>query len=402
MTRSFAAKPLLDRLGDLAKLFLKLGVIGFGGPNAHIAMMEDEVVRRRQWLTRESFLDLLGATNLIPGPNSTEMAIHIGYIYAGWLGLMVAGVSFILPAVLITTGFAWVYVAFGSLPQVAFLLYGIKPAVLAIVFDSVWRLGQKAIKTRKLLVIAIVVSLLVWFARLNEIIALLLGGILGMVWLQLPQQKDGSDDQVSLWITGLTLFTALEANATGVAVASEVSVWQLGRVFLKIGSVLFGGGYVLISLVQSELVEGYGWLTQQQLLDAIAVGQFTPGPILSTATFIGYVLAGFPGAIVATVGIFLPSFLLVALLDLLISHLRRSKWLASFLDAVNASALALMIVVTVQLAITTLGITKAPFVDFVAITIALASAVLALQFRVNAAWLVLGGAAVGWLVSWFG
>ncbi|MBW4444664.1 MAG: chromate efflux transporter [Plectolyngbya sp. WJT66-NPBG17] len=403
MTRSFTEKPLLDRLGDLAKLFLKLGVIGFGGPNAHIAMMEDEVVQRRQWLTRESFLDLLGATNLIPGPNSTEMAIHIGYLYASWLGLIVAGISFILPAVLITTGFAWVYVAFGTLPQVAFLLYGIKPAVLAIVLDSTWRLGQKAVKTRKLLIIAIVVSILVWFARLNEILALLLGGVVGLVWLQLPNQKDSSEDQASLWIAGLTLFTALEANAVvGIAVASEVSVWQLGKVFLKIGSVLFGGGYVLVSLVQSELVEGYRWLTQQQLLDAIAVGQFTPGPILSTATFIGYVLAGVPGAIAATVGIFLPSFLLVVLLNPLIPYLRRSKWTASFLDAVNVSAVALMAIVTLHLAISTLGTAKAPFVDIVAVAISLVSAVLAIQFRVNAAWLVLGGAVIGWVASSFG
>ncbi|MBW4443960.1 MAG: chromate efflux transporter [Plectolyngbya sp. WJT66-NPBG17] len=403
MTRSFTEKPLLDRLGDLAKLFLKLGVIGFGGPNAHIAMMEDEVVQRRQWLTRESFLDLLGATNLIPGPNSTEMAIHIGYLYASWLGLIVAGISFILPAVLITTGFAWVYVAFGTLPQVAFLLYGIKPAVLAIVLDSTWRLGQKAVKTRKLLIIAIVVSILVWFARLNEILALLLGGVVGLVWLQLPNQKDSSEDQASLWIAGLTLFTALEANAVvGIAVASEVSVWQLGKVFLKIGSVLFGGGYVLVSLVQSELVEGYRWLTQQQLLDAIAVGQFTPGPILSTATFIGYVLAGVPGAIAATVGIFLPSFLLVVLLNPLIPHLRRSTWTASFLDAVNVSAVALMAIVTLHLAISTLGAAKAPFVEIVAVAISLVSAVLAIRFRVNAAWLVLGGAVIGWVASSFG
>ncbi len=383
-----------DRLKELAKLFFKLGVIGFGGPNAHIAMMEDEVVKTRQWLSREQFLDLLGATNLIPGPNSTEMAIHIGYLYAGWLGLIVAGVGFILPAVLITIGFAWVYVAFGAIPQVAFLLYGIKPAVLAVILDALWRLGKKAVKTRKLLVIAIAVALLVWLTQVNEIIALLLGGLLGMIWLQFPDQGDSSDEQANLLIAGIAIATASKATAA-IVVTSQVSLWKLGWAFLKIGSILFGGGYVLLSFVQGELVEGYGWLTQQQLLDAIAVGQFTPGPILSTATFIGYVIAGVPGAIVATIGIFLPSFVWVVVLNPLVPYLRRSKWSSAFLDAVNVSALALMVVVTLQLAISTLGRPTAPYVDLWAVVIAITSAILTIRFSVNAAWLVLGGAAIG-------
>ncbi|MCY7321431.1 MAG: chromate efflux transporter [Phormidesmis sp. CAN_BIN36] len=391
-----------DRLKELAKLFFKLGVIGFGGPNAHIAMMEDEVVKTRQWLSRDQFLDLLGATNLIPGPNSTEMAIHIGYLYAGWLGLIVAGVGFILPAVLITIGFAWGYVAFGAVPQVAFLLYGIKPAVLAVVLDALWRLGKKAVKTRKLLVIAIAVALLVWFAQVNEIIALLLGGLLGMVWLQLPDQGNSSDEQaLVIGVANATrheVFGAASKATAAIAAASSVSLWKLGLSFLKIGSILFGGGYVLLSFVQGELVEGYGWLTQQQLLDAIAIGQLTPGPILSTATFIGYVIAGIPGAVVATVGIFLPSFIWVVALNPLIPYLRRSKWSSAFLDAVNVSALALMAVVTLQLAISTLGRATAPYVDIWAVLIAIASAILAIRFRVNAAWLVLGGAAIGWVV----
>ena len=395
MRGSSSQKIDCDRLKELARLFFKLGVIGFGGPNAHIAMMEDEVVKTRQWLSRDQFLDLLGATNLIPGPNSTEMAIHIGYLYAGWLGLMVAGVGFILPAVLITTGFAWGYVAFGAVPQVAFLLYGIKPAVLAVVLDALWRLSKKAVKTRKLLVVAIAVALLVWFAQVNEIIALLLGGLLGMIWLQLPDQGNSSDEQAL--VTSIAIGAASKATAA-IGAASQVSLWKLGLSFLKIGSILFGGGYVLLSFVQGELVEGYGWLTQQQLLDAIAIGQLTPGPILSTATFIDYVIAGVPGAVVATVGIFLPSFIWVVALNPLIPYLRRSKWSSAFLDAVNVSALALMAVVTLQLAISTLGRSTAPYMDIWAVLIAIASAVLAIRFRVNAAWLVLGGAAIGWVV----
>ena len=395
MRGSSSQKIDCDRLKELARLFFKLGVIGFGGPNAHIAMMEDEVVKTRQWLSRDQFLDLLGATNLIPGPNSTEMAIHIGYLYAGWLGLMVAGVGFILPAVLITTGFAWGYAAFGAVPQVAFLLYGIKPAVLAVVLDALWRLSKKAVKTRKLLVVAIAVALLVWFAQVNEIIALLLGGLLGMIWLQLPDQGNSSDEQAL--VIGIAIGAASKAPAE-IAATSQVSLWKLGLSFLKIGSILFGGGYVLLSFVQGELVEGYGWLTQQQLLDAIAIGQLTPGPILSTATFIGYVIAGVPGAVVATVGIFLPSFIWVVALNPLIPYLRRSKWSSAFLDAVNVSALALMAVVTLQLAISTLGRSTAPYIDIWAVLIAIASAVLAIRFRVNAAWLVLGGAAIGWVV----
>lgn len=389
----------LDRLKELAQLFLKLGVIGFGGPNAHIAMMEAEVVKRRQWLNQEQFLDLLGATNLIPGPNSTEMAIHIGYVYAGWVGLIVAGVSFILPAVLITTGFAWAYVAFGAIPQIGFLLYGIKPAVLGVIVDALWRLGKKAIKTRKLLSIAIAVALVVWFAQVNEIIALLAGGLLGMVWLQLPDRGNKSDEQANLLIAGITTGIAIKASAvtSGIVATTPVSLWGLGRSFLKIGSTLFGGGYVLLSLIRGELVEGYGWLTQQQLLDAISIGQFTPGPILSTATFIGYIIAGIPGAIVATIAIFLPSFILVAALNPLIPRLRRSKWAAAFLDAVNVSALALMAVVTVQLAIATLGRISPPHLDLLAVAIALGSAILGIRFAVNSAWLVLCGAAIGWI-----
>jgi chromate transporter len=389
------------RLRELAKLFLKLGVIGFGGPAAHIAMMENEVVKRRQWLTREHFLDLIGATNLIPGPNSTEMAIHVGYIYAGWLGLIVSGVCFILPAVLITAGLAWFYVTYGTLPQVAPLLYGIKPAVLGIILDALWRLGKKAIKTRKLFIIALGVVVLLCLLRLNEVIALVIGGILGMVWLRTGDQDDLPKDQANLLMAGLTTGATLTAKAavgTSLVTASAVNapLWQLGLFFLKVGSILFGSGYVLVAYLQGGLVQEYGWLTQQQLLDAIAIGQFTPGPVLSTATFIGYTIAGIPGAIVATVGIFFPSFIFVAALNPLVPRLRSSKWTSAFIDSVNVSAVALMSVVTLQLGITTLTVLNFPFIDFLAVAIAIMSAVLAIRFQFNAAWLVLGAAVIGW------
>ncbi|MTJ07753.1 chromate efflux transporter [Anabaena sp. UHCC 0204] len=388
----------LNRLTEIAQLFLKLGIIGFGGPVAHIALIEDEVVKRRQWLTQEHFLDLVGATNLIPGPNSTEMVIHIGYIYAGWLGLIVAGVCFILPAVLITGVFAWIYVNYGTLPQVAPLLYGIKPVVLAIIMNAIWGLAKKSVKTRELLIIAIVVGLITGFAKVNEVIALLLGGILGMIWLR-------SSNQTNLMMAIFTTGTLWQTTATvTTTISNNVSVplWQLGLFFLKVGSVLFGGGYLLIAFLQGGLVEQYGWLTQQQLLDAIAIGQFTPGPILSTATFIGYVIAGFPGAIVATLGIFMPSFLFVAALNPLINRIRNSSLTRPFLDAVNVSAVGLMVLTTIQLAIATLSLTKTPCIDFLGLGIAIISGILVLRYRINAVYLILGGAMIGWGAAIFG
>ena len=387
-----------QRLVQLAKLFFTLGVIGFGGPAAHIAMMEDEVVNRRRWLTRSHFLDLVGATNLIPGPNSTEMAIHVGYTYAGLPGLIVAGVCFILPAVTITAIFAWVYVEFGTLPQIAPLLYGIKPAVLAVIFGALWRLGKKAVKNRQLLLIGLGVALLLLFG-LNELVALLLGGVLGMIWLQTGAGGNSPPNQTAeMVLGGVSIGAAIEATAAEVTSTVTPSLWQLGLFFLKVGSVLFGSGYVLVAFLEGEVVKEYGWLTQQQLLDAVAIGQFTPGPVLSTSTFIGYLVLGIPGAVVATIGIFLPSFFFVAALNPLIPKLRQKAWTGAFLDAVNVSAVALMGVVTLRLAQATL---IAPF-DWVAVLIAAIATILAIRWRVNAAWLVLGGAVIGWLFSVLG
>jgi chromate transporter len=389
----------LSRLSEIAQLFLKLGVIGFGGPVAHIAMIEDEVVKRREWLTKEHFLDLLGATNLIPGPNSTEMAIHVGYIYGGWLGLIVAGVCFIFPAVLITGVFAWIYVNYGTLPQIAPLLYGIKPAVLAVIINALWGLGKKAVKTRQLLIISVIVGLVNYIWKVNEVLVLLVGGFLGMLWLHFS--KNGNQgNQTNLLIAGLTTGATLQAVAANTTVSvSSVPLWELGWFFLKVGSVLFGGGYLLVAFLQGGLVDEYGWLTQQQLLDAIAIGQFTPGPVLSTATFIGYILAGIPGSIVATIGIFLPSFLFVAALNPIIPRLRASSWTKQFLDAVNVCAVALMVVTTIQLGIATLNLPK---IDLLGLAITVTSAILIIRYRINAAWLVLGGAVVGWIAVFFG
>jgi chromate transporter len=370
------------RLAELARLFLKLGVIGFGGPAAHIAMMEEEVVERRRWLTREHFLDLVGATNLIPGPNSTEMAIHVGYLRAGWMGLLLAGLCFILPAVLITTGLAWAYVKFGTLPQVVPFLFGIKPALIAIILAAVWRLGKTAAKGIPLLSLGCAVavgSLLGW----DEIVLLLLGGVMGMLWL-------GRSGNLALlaWIS--VTATGTVAGAAGATTAS-VSLATLGLFFLKVGAVLYGSGYVLVAFLEGGLVRDYGWLSEAQLLDAIAIGQFTPGPVLSTATFIGYLLGGVPGAAVATTGIFLPSFIFVAALGLVLPRLRRSRWMAAFLDAVNVSSVALMAAVTVKLSVSTLT-------TWPAWVIALTAAGAGLRWRVNATWLVLGGAVVGRLL----
>ena len=383
----------MNKIGQLLGLFLKLGVTAFGGPAAHIAMMEDEVVTRRGWLTRERFLDLIGATNLIPGPNSTEMAIHIGFVRAGIVGLVVSGISFILPAALITLGCAWAYDRFQTVPQAEALLYGIKPAVIAVILSAVWRLGKTAAKGPFLIGIGFLVMVLVLFG-INEIIALLGGGIVGILWQLGSRLGKGKALLGFAWLPSSNL--ALSVTA---ASPSSITLTSLGLFFLKIGCVLFGSGYVLIAFLQGGLVEQYQWLTQQQLLDAIAIGQFTPGPVLTTATFIGYVLAGPTGALVATLGIFGPSFLFVLATNPLIPRLRQSAVAGAFLDAVNASAIGLMAAVTVELARHTLIDWEAKQIDWGAGLIALVSAALLFRYKINSAWLVLGGAAIGWLLK---
>jgi chromate transporter len=384
-----AAKPDAQRLSELARLFLKLGSTAFGGPAAHIAMMEDEVVRRRQWLTHDEFLDLLGATNLIPGPNSTELAIHIGHRRAGWPGLLVAGLCFILPATLIVTVVAWAYVRFGRLPPAEGLLYGVKPVIIAVVLQALWGLGRSALKTRPLVLVFAVAAALSLLGG-NELLILFGTGLLVAGARSIQRgQPGGSVGALLAFAPGLPVATVTTSAA---AVATPFGLWPLFLFFLKVGSVLFGSGYVLLAFLRADLVDRWQWLTEAQLLDAIAVGQFTPGPLFTTATFIGYLLAGGTGAAVATVGIFLPAFFFVAVSGPLIPRLRRSPFAGAFLDGVNVASLALMAVVTWQLG-------RAALTDWTAVALALVSGGLLIRFRVNSAWLVLGGAVIG-LVRW--
>ncbi len=393
------------RLRELATLFLKLGTISFGGPAAHIALMETEVVRKRQWLTRQQFLDLLGAANLIPGPTSTEMAINVGFVRAGWLGLCVAGASFILPAALITAGFAWAYVRFGALTQAVSVLTGIKAAVIAVIAIAIWRLGKTAVKTVDLAVLA-GLALVAFFLGVNPIAILFGGGLLGMLLRQAASLRTpgiplltflslrrsvSANTAGTVFARFVRLFPTL-AVASGAAAAARPSVYRIGLFFLKVGAVLYGGGYVLLAFLDQGLVQQHAWLTHQQLLDAVAIGQFTPGPVLSTATFIGYLLGGVPGAAVATVAIFLPSFFYVALLAPILFRLRQSAWIAAFLDSVNVCAVALMAGVTYRLSTDALR-------GWPAWVIALLSLAVLLRWKVGPAWIVLAGGVAGLLLA---
>jgi len=374
-------------LRELAALFLKLGTIAFGGPAAHIAMMEDEVVRRRRWLTREAFLDFLGATNLIPGPNSTELAIHIGRERAGWPGLLVAGICFILPAALIVTALAWVYVRFGSLPTAEAVLYGVKPVVIAIVLRALWGLGATAIKTPALAALG-VGAVAAAALGVHELLVLGVAALI-MASQQLISGARGPHAAVPVLFGAGQMIRDSAGPVVGtLAGAAAFSLSSLFWIFLKIGAVLFGSGYVLLAFLRADLVERLGWLTQQQLLDAIAVGQVTPGPVFTTATFIGYLLGRGPGAVVATVGIFLPAFVFVALSGFLVPRLRRSRVAGAALDGVNAASLALMAVVSWQLG-------RSAIVDPVTAGLAILTLGLLLRYRMNSAWLILGGALIG-------
>jgi chromate transporter len=368
-------------LASLALLFLRLGTTAFGGPAAHIAMMEDEVVRRRKWMTRDEFLDLLGAANLIPGPNSTELAIHIGHRQAGWPGLLVAGSSFILPAMLIVMSFAWAYVRYGSLPQVAGILYGVKPVIIAIVLQALWSLARTAIKSKFLAVVGIVAVILT-FLRIHELLVLF-GAGLAVVLAQTIARRT-----LKSLVTTPALTMLFQVGSAG---AASFGLWPLFLFFLKVGAILYGSGYVLLAFIRADLVERWHWLTETQLLDAIAVGQVTPGPVFTTATFIGYVLGGPRAAVVATLGIFLPAFFFVAVSGPVVPRIRRSAMAGAFLDGVNVAALALMLVVTAQLG-------RAAVVDVVTLALALISAFLLFRSRVNSAWLILAGAIVGWFL----
>jgi chromate transporter len=373
------AHPGKASLSHVALLFLRLGSTAFGGPAAHIAMMEDEVVRRRQWLTRERFLDLLGAANLIPGPSSTEMAIYIGYTQAGWVGIVLGGTCFILPAALITLGLAWAYQQFGHLPEIGGILYGVKPVVIAIIAQAVWNLGRTAVKSRTHFLVGL--AALIVAAVTGRTVSVLLSA--GIVMYLAATIGTGRSRAGMPAISVPNFLRVIPATAT-----VTLSLLSIFLVFFKIGAVVFGSGYVLLAFLKADLVDQRHWLTGAQLLDAVAVGQVTPGPVFTTATFIGYLLAGLPGAALATLGIFLPGFLLVAASGPLIPWLRRSKAAGRFLDGVNVAALGLMAVVTWQLG-------RASIRDAATAALAILSAVLLFRFRVNSFWLIAIGAAAG-------
>lgn len=368
---------------EVAAVFFKLGCFAFGGPAVHIAMMEEEVVRKRKWMDHQHFLDLIGATNLIPGPNSTEMTMHCGHERAGKAGLFVAGICFIFPAVVITGVFAWFYTAYGQLPEVVPFLVGIKPAVLAIIASAILKLGKKALKSWEIGIIGVLV-LTVSLLGVNEIIALLSAGILGALYFYAKSRLFSAPKVITPFLIS-NLLTASLLKLSSVKV-----FWT----FLKIGAILYGSGYVLFAYLDAELVAN-GWLTRPELMDAIAVGQFTPGPVLSTATFIGYQLAGFWGAVAATIGIFLPSFLLVLFLNPLVPKMRKSKVLGYFLDSVNIASVAVMLAVLYVMSIDILT-------DWRAIIIVLISSFVTFFIKkASAVWLVVGGAILGFILSFF-
>ncbi len=374
-------------LAEVALVFLKLGTIAFGGPAAHIAMMESEFVRRRQWLSQSEFLDRLAAANLIPGPSSTELAIFVGHRMRGWRGLIVAGCCFILPAATLVTIIAWAYVRFGALPQVAAVLYAIKPVVVAAIIQALGKLAKTGIQTAFLAVLAglaVAGSLI----GVSPIVVLLCAGAVSAAawWLK--------NRSAAAFVVGLPKLLAVALAGSAAVAALPFSLGRLFLSFLKIGSVVFGSGYVLLAFLRVEFVERLHWLTEKQLIDAVAVGQFTPGPLFTTATFIGYILAGWTGALVATVGIFVPGFLLVAIGGPLIPRLRRSPLVAAALDGVVAASLALMVVVTWQLG-------KAAIVDRTTLIVFGISIIVLLRFRANPAWLIAAAAVGGWLVQTF-
>ncbi len=365
---------------EVAWVFLRLGTIAFGGPVAHTALMRHELVKRRGWISDARFVDLIGATNLIPGPNSTELAIHLGYDRARWRGLFVAGACFILPAALMVTGLAWAYVRYGDTPAVSAILYGIVPAVIAIIVHALIKLAPVAVKGVWLGVLA-AAGFAAYLLGVNELLVLAAGAALAAL-ARLARQRPRAMAVAPWWVggpwAGAPLFSDPSAN----------QLWQLFATMLKIGAVLYGSGYVLLAFLRGDFVERLGWLTEAQLTDAIAIGQVTPGPVFTTATFVGYLVAGPIGALLATIAIFLPSFAFVGLLTRITDRLRSSPWTSAFLDGINATALALMAGVTLQLG-------RSAIVDPLTALIALATLTLLWRTRLNSAWYIGAGALIG-------
>lgn len=378
-TRNILAVKENSGLKEIAKLFLRLGFTAFGGPAAHTAMMRDEIVVKRNWLTEQQFLDLMGATNLIPGPNSTELAIHIGKEKGGWKGLLLAGSCFILPSVLITGIFAWLYKQYGQLPQVEPFVYGIKPAIIAIILAAIYPLGKQSLKSKELAIVGILVFALS-FVVFNEILLMFGAGFLFMLYASVKERKT---------LNSIFPLTLLQIPATAIATATSMNLFWI---FLKIGAILYGSGYVLFAFLDTELVSR-GLLSRQQLIDAIAVGQFTPGPVTSSVTFIGYQINGISGALTSTFAVFLPSFIFVALLNPFVKLMRNSKLFSSFLDAVNIASVALIVSICY-----TMG--KESITDWRTIVIAVISILLTFRYRkINTIFIILGGSVLGYLLT---
>ena len=373
-----------DRPIAVALLFLRLGAIAFGGPAAHVGLMRHEFVERRRWVSDQRFMDLLGVTNLIPGPNSTEMAIHLGYVRAGWPGLVGAGIAFVLPATGIVAALAWAYVHFGSTPQVEWLLYGVRPVVIAVVIHAIWGLGRATLRTWHTIAVAVAVVPLALLG-VNELV-LLAGGALVGAALRLGRERLATRP-FDRWFGFAVLGWPAAAGATAVTAFSFLG---LALAFLKIGAVLYGGGYVLLAFMRGEFVQRLGWLTDRQLLDAIAIGQVTPGPLFTSATFVGYLLGGFAGAAIATAAIFAPSFVFVAAVAPFMGRIRESAVASALLDSVNATALGLMAAVTAQLG-------RQSLVDPLTAAVAVVALAALIRLRLNAVWPILAGAGVGLL-----
>lgn len=374
----------MQELTEVAKLFLKLGTIAFGGPAAHISIMHDETVKKHKWLSDQQFLDLVGAANLIPGPTSTEMAIYIGFLRAGWRGLIVGGLCFIMPAMLIVLLLAWAYVKYGTTTQAEWLLYGVKPVVIAIIAQALWNLGRKAVKGTLTAVTALIV-LVLCFTGANPIALLFGGGLAVMLIMNIHRLQKQTLGMFLIPLGGVGVLAQVSAPFT---------LPLLFLIFLKIGAVLYGSGYVLLAFLHADFVVRLGWLTDQQLIDAVAVGQITPGPLFTTATFIGFILGGIPGALLATLAIFLPSFVFVAISYPLIPRMRSSTWFSGLLDGVNVASLSLMAAVTWQLG-------RASLTDPFTILVSVISFVLLIWFKVNSTWLITGGALIGLLSTVF-
>ncbi|MFO7612655.1 MAG: chromate efflux transporter [Clostridia bacterium] len=372
------------RLMEIALVFLKLGTTAFGGPAAHVAMMEDEIVHKRSWLGKEKFLDLYGATNLLPGPNSTELAIHLGLERGGWAGLIIAGMCFILPAMIIVIALAAVYTAYGALPEISGIMYGIKPVIIAVILQALYRLGKSAVKDVFSGILG-ACAVLASFLGLHELLLLALAGLIMMAF---KNRGKLHKIKMSLWLPVIPIASLASRGVP----SGNMGLPAIFLTFLKIGSVLYGSGYVLLAFLEADFVERLGVITNRQLLDAVSLGQFTPGPVFTTATFIGYIINGVPGAILATVGIFLPAFLLVGIVNPIIPKLRRSSWVSGLLDGVIIASLGLMAVVSIKLGI-------AAIMDVPTAVIAAVSVFIVFRYKINSAWLILAGAAVGFIIS---